>query len=61
MPTVVDMTRAEVEQWRSGLLAQTRLSYEELSARAELYQLSADEMDIWSTIQGLDYLLADDE
>ncbi|WP_030848703.1 hypothetical protein [Streptomyces griseus] len=61
MPTVVDKTRDEVVQWRAHLLARTRLSAEELAERAETYQLNSEEMDIWQTIQGLDYLLEEND
>jgi hypothetical protein len=57
MPTVVDKTPEEIAQWREQLLARTRLSVEELAERAESYQLSAEELEIWQTLQGLDYLL----
>ncbi|MFJ1757709.1 hypothetical protein [Kitasatospora sp. NPDC088134] len=61
MPTVIDKTRSEVEEWRARLLAQTRLTEAELAERAETYQLTPLEADIWATLQGLGYLLEGDD
>lgn len=36
------------------------MSYEELRERAETYSLSMDQLDVWHTIEGIDYLLAGD-
>ncbi|MGW5590246.1 hypothetical protein [Streptomyces sp. NPDC003857] len=36
------------------------MSYEELRDRAEVYSLSMDELDVWHTIEGIDYLLDGD-
>ncbi|MFB6977724.1 hypothetical protein [Streptomyces scopuliridis] len=57
MPTVIHKTREELEDQRAQLLAEVGMSYEELSARAGVYSLSMDELDVWHTIEGLDYLL----
>lgn len=36
------------------------MSYEELAERAATYSLSLRELDVWHTIEGLDYLLDGD-
>jgi len=60
MPTVIHRTRDELEAQREELLAQVRMSYEELADRAAVYSLSMNELDVWHTIEGLDYLLEGD-
>ncbi|MFE2497131.1 hypothetical protein [Streptomyces scopuliridis] len=57
MPTVIHKTREELEDQRARLLAEVQMSYEELAERAAVYSLSMDELDVWHTIEGLDYLL----
>ncbi|MEU8623266.1 hypothetical protein [Streptomyces sp. NPDC048669] len=60
MPTVIHRTRSELEVQRERLLADVNMSYEELAERAAMYSLSMDELDVWHTIEGLDYLLEGD-
>ncbi|RMI40563.1 hypothetical protein [Streptomyces triticirhizae] len=60
MPTVIHMTRAEALARREELLQQAGLSYEQLRQQAEVYALTMDQLLIWHTIEGLDYLLADE-
>lgn len=60
MPTVIHRTREQLLQQRTHLLDEARMSYDELAERAETYSLSMDELDIWHTIEGLDYLLKGD-
>lgn len=60
MPTVIHRTRSELEQQRERLLAEVHMSYEELRERAATYSLSLGELDVWHTIEGLDYLLEGD-
>jgi hypothetical protein len=57
LPTLIRKTRQDLEQQRTQLLAETRLSYEELRDRAERFTLSMEELDIWYTIEGIEYLL----
>jgi len=57
MPTVVDKTPEEIAQWRAQLLSRTQLSFEELAERAESSRLSAEELEIRQTLQGLDHRL----
>jgi hypothetical protein len=51
-------TRVELAKQRQRLLAECRLTYGELRDRAAAYTLSPDELDIWHTIEGIDFLLA---
>ncbi|WP_329616333.1 hypothetical protein OG244_27725 [Streptomyces brevispora] len=60
MPTVIHRTRSELEAQRERLLAGVHMSYEELAERAATYSLSMDELDVWHTIEGVDYLLDGD-
>lgn len=60
MPPVIHVTREELEAQRADLLQRVRLSYEELRDRAESYSLSAGELDVWHSIEGIDYLLNGD-
>lgn len=59
LPTVIHQTRAELEAQRVALLAEAGLPYEELQARAERWVLPLEQLDIWRTIEGVDYLLDD--
>lgn len=60
MPTVIHKTRAELEAQRERLLAEVHMSYDELRGRAEAYNISPDQLDVWHTIEGIDYLLEGD-
>ncbi|MGW1203401.1 hypothetical protein [Streptomyces cyaneofuscatus] len=60
MPTVIHKTRSQLEEQREQLLADVHMSYEELAERASTYSLSLRELDVWHTIEGLDYLLDGD-
>ncbi|MFG2406868.1 hypothetical protein ACGFR8_21455 [Streptomyces brevispora] len=60
MPTVIHRTRSELEAQRERLLAGVNMTYEELAERAATYSLSMDELDVWHTIEGVDYLLDGD-
>lgn len=60
MPTVIHRTRDELLEQRERLLAEVNMSYEELAERAATYALSMDQLDVWHTIEGLDYLLSGD-
>ncbi|MFB7115568.1 hypothetical protein [Streptomyces sp. NPDC056291] len=60
MPTVIHKTRDELEAQREELLARVNMSYETLAERAAMYSLSMEELDVWHTIEGLDYLLKGD-
>lgn len=60
MSPVIHMTREELAEQRERLLSELRMSYEQLKERAENYTLSSDELDVWHTIEGIDYLLEGD-
>lgn len=60
MSTVIRMTREEVVQQREDLLRQVGMTYEQLHERAARYQVTMDELLVWDTIEGLDYLLEGD-
>ncbi|MGW5711616.1 hypothetical protein [Streptomyces olivaceus] len=57
---MIHKTPQELREQRSSLLAEVRMSYEQLRDRAEMYSLSMDELDVWHTIEGIDYLLDGD-
>lgn len=60
MPTVIHRTRDELEEQRSRLLEEVGMSHGELRERAEAYTLSMDQLDVWHTVEGIDYLLSGD-
>ncbi|WP_405672671.1 hypothetical protein OG848_22050 [Streptomyces canus] len=60
MATMIHTTREELLQQRASLLAEVHMSYEQLRTRAAAYNLSTDELDVWHTIEGIDYLLEGD-
>jgi hypothetical protein len=60
MSPVIHMTREELSEQRGHLLSELRMSYDQLKERAESYTLSSDELDVWHTIEGIDYLLDGD-
>lgn len=55
-----DDSREEMLRQRAWLVASTHLTEEVLRQRAEAFQLYPEHMDIWRTVEGIDYLLADD-
>jgi hypothetical protein len=60
MATMIHTTREELQRQRESLLAEVHMSFEELRDRAAAYNLSANELDVWHTIEGIDYLLEGD-
>lgn len=60
MTTVIHKTPQQLRDQRARLLAEVGMSYEQLRDRAEVYSLSMDELDVWHTIEGIDYLLDGD-
>ncbi|WP_190078497.1 hypothetical protein [Streptomyces daghestanicus] len=60
MTTVIHKTPEQLREQRDRLLAETGMSYEQLRDRAEVYSLSLDQLDVWHTIEGIDYLLDGD-
>ncbi|MFE9941538.1 hypothetical protein [Streptomyces hirsutus] len=60
MTTVIHKTPQQLREQRARLLAEVGMSYEQLRDRAEVYSLSMDELDVWHTIEGIDYLLDGD-
>ncbi|MFI9235793.1 hypothetical protein [Streptomyces sp. NPDC053079] len=57
MAAFIRVTREELEEQRRRLLAESRLSYEELRDRAAVWTLSPEELDVWRTVRGIEYLL----
>ncbi|GHJ34298.1 hypothetical protein ACFV4E_22800 [Streptomyces hygroscopicus] len=55
--TVIRHTPAELREQRARLLNESGLTYDELRDRAAVWALSLEQIDIWHTIQGIDYLL----
>lgn len=60
MASVIHRTPEQLREQRDRLLAEVGMTYEELRDRAEVYSLSMDELDVWHTIEGIDYLLDGD-
>ncbi|MBC9719503.1 hypothetical protein H9Y04_44090 [Streptomyces sp. TRM66268-LWL] len=61
MPSVIFSTPAELRSERQALLGEVGRTYEDLSERAAAYHLTPDEMSVWETIEGIDFLLDEDE
>jgi hypothetical protein len=60
MTTMIRTTREQLLRQRAQLLEEIHMSYEQLRERAATYSLSSDELDVWHTIEGIDYLLEGD-
>lgn len=60
MAIVIHKTPQQLRDQRERLLAEVGMTYEELRDRAAVYSLSMDELDVWHTIEGIDYLLDGD-
>lgn len=60
MSTVIHKTPEQLREQRDRLLAEVGMTFEQLRDRAEVYSLSMDELDVWHTIGGIDYLLDGD-
>lgn len=56
--TAMFVDRQELAARRARLLKRSRLSWEQLLARAENWELSDDEQDLFDTIRGIDRMLA---
>ncbi|MGP4001348.1 hypothetical protein [Streptomyces sp. 8N706] len=61
MSTMIRKTRDQLREQRERLLEEVHMSYEELAERASTYNLSLEHLDVWHTIEGIDYLLAGDD
>ncbi|MGW4972626.1 hypothetical protein ACWEP3_22100 [Streptomyces albidoflavus] len=57
MSTLIRRTPANLRAQRERLLAEVHMDFAELRERAEAYTLSARELAVWHTIEGIDYLL----
>ncbi|MGA5007149.1 hypothetical protein ACPCDX_19365 [Streptomyces koyangensis] len=57
---MIRRTREDLVAQRARLLAEVHMTDDELRNRAEVYALSARELSVWHTIEGIDYLLAGD-
>ncbi|MFJ7180473.1 hypothetical protein TR631_21110 [Streptomyces rochei] len=60
MATMIHTTREELQAQRERLLDEIGMTYETLRDRAVTYSLSSDELDVWHTIEGIDYLIEGD-
>lgn len=58
--SVIVRSDEELCAHRSKLLEEAGMSYEELKECAEEWALSERQMSLWSTIQGIDFLLDDE-
>ncbi|MEU2313121.1 hypothetical protein CWI85_28500 [Streptomyces albidoflavus] len=57
MSTLIRRTPADLLAQRDRLLAEVHMTADELRDRAEVHTLSARELAVWHTIEGIDYLL----
>ncbi|RPK89401.1 hypothetical protein EES47_11280 [Streptomyces sp. ADI98-12] len=60
MRTMIRRTREDLLAQRARLLAEVHMTHDELQRRAESYTLSARELSVWHTTEGIDHLLAGD-
>ena len=56
-PNVMTVTRDELVARRDALLARTGLTRQQLQERAEAYSLNAEEWDILTELEHIDFLL----
>lgn len=56
--TVIHKARQELWNQRRSLLEEANINYKELREHAENYPLCMCELDLWHTVESLDYLLA---
>ena len=54
---MTEKTPAELQAQRAQLIAFTGLAEDVLRERAEAFQLYPEHMDVWRTVEGIDYLL----
>ncbi|KAB8167701.1 hypothetical protein FH609_010685 [Streptomyces sp. 3MP-14] len=59
MSAVIRRTREELEAQRVRLLEEVHMSEEKLRERAAFHTLSPRELDVWHTIEDIDFLLSD--
>ncbi|RZF06005.1 hypothetical protein [Streptomyces albidoflavus] len=57
MSTRIRRTTADLLAQRERLLAEVHMDYDELRERAEVHTLSARELAVCHTVEGIDYLL----
>lgn len=58
---MTEKTPAELQAQRVQLIASTGLTEEVLRERAEAFQLYPEHMDVWRTVEGIDYLLGGED
>jgi alpha-ketoglutarate-dependent taurine dioxygenase len=59
MTSVIVKTQEELRRQRDELLDRASTTYDGLRERAESYQLTPEERNIWETLRTIDYLLGD--
>ncbi|MFB4319947.1 hypothetical protein [Actinomadura sp. 21ATH] len=59
MATVISRSEAELRAQRRHLLERAGIAEDELRRRAQSYQLTAEQMDVLTAIDNIDYLLGD--
>jgi hypothetical protein len=60
MTSVIVKTPEELRRQRADLLDRAGTTYDELRERAESYQLTLEERNIWETLRTIDFLLGDE-
>jgi hypothetical protein len=58
MHSAVFVDRDELQARRARMLGRSHLSWDEMQARADAWELSDDEQDLYDTIRGIDRMLA---
>lgn len=59
METVISRSETELRAQRQRLLDRAGINEDELRRRAENYQLTAEQMDVLTTIDNIDFLLGE--
>jgi len=56
---MTEKTPEDLREQRARLIASTGLTEDVLRTRAEAFQLYPEHLDVWRTVEGIDYLLSD--
>ncbi|MEW2351459.1 hypothetical protein AB0904_27800 [Streptomyces sp. NPDC006684] len=59
-PTLIRRTPAQLRAQRAVLLAEAGATYEHLAERAAVWALAPAELDVWRTVEDIDWLLGED-
>jgi hypothetical protein len=59
-PTLIRRTPAQLRAQRAALLAEVGATYDLLAERAAVWALTPAELDVWHTVEDIDWLLGED-